>query len=135
MPNLQSIIDELQSLSDRVSTQVRTITIGLLAVSWTILVGESTALRSLSAELRPKLLIVISLCVGTLVIDFLQYVCGYILVDKTRKEVEAAGKQSGEYDYRSPFWIMRTGFFWLKQVATLVAAVWFITLLIPYLTL
>jgi hypothetical protein len=132
MPSLEKIIEELQSLSDRLSTQVRTIAIGLLAVSWTILVGESTTLRALAENLRPRLLIVICLSVGTLVVDFLQYFFGYLEVNKTRRAAENAGKSGAEYDYRSIFWILRSFLFWLKQIAVLVASILFIALLIPY---
>jgi hypothetical protein len=132
MPALENIIKELEFVSDRLSSQARTIAIGLLALSWTILVGESTTLRSLAANLRPRLLIVAVLAISALIFDFLQYLFGYIGVNQTRKKAENARASSMEYNYQALPWRFRTISFWIKLLLTLGAAVEFIDVLIPY---
>jgi hypothetical protein len=132
MPALESIIKELEFLSDRLSSQARAIAIGLLALSWTILVGESTTLRSLADNLRSRLLIVSVLAISALIFDFLQYLFGYVGVNQTRKKAEKARASSMEYSYETLPWRFRIVSFWIKLLLTLAAAVEFIYVLVPY---
>lgn len=133
MPTLDRIVTELEFLSDRLSTQVRTIAIGLLAVTWATLIGESTTLRSLAGQLRSKLLVVAALCVLALVFDFVQYLFGYVTVNRTRRQIEDAQQREGKYDYESLSWCLRNLFFWAKQAIILAAAVLFLVVLVPYI--
>ena len=106
MPEIKEIIEELRFISDRLSTQVRMVALGLLAITWTILVGESAFLRKLSEGLGKSLLLISVLSVFVLLIDFLQYVIGYIYVNKTLKAAEAKGLTETDFDPDS--WLFKS---------------------------
>jgi hypothetical protein len=133
MTDLKGFKDDLDFTADRLSSQVRAIALGLLAVTWAILIGESTIFKHLSAEIGQWLLRVGALSVLALLFDFLQYVFGYIYSDHLRKMLEARKLKDLDYNYRHPLWLLRRGMFWLKQATVLIAVIMFICTLIPYL--
>ncbi len=133
MPEIKEIIEELRFISDRLSTQVRMVALGLLAITWTILVGESSFLRKLSEGLGRSLLLVAVLSIFVLLVDFLQYVIGYIYVDKTRKAAEAKGLMEIDYDPGSLLLRSRFILFWTKQFALVVTLVFFLAVLACYI--
>lgn len=126
MPTINEIIEELDFISDKISTQVRTIALGLLAITWTILVGESAFLRKLSEGLGKSILLIAALSIFVLLVDFVQYVVGYIYVDKTRKVAESRDLEEIDYDPGNLLWKARTILFWTKQVALVVNLVFFL---------
>jgi len=140
VPNIKDIIEELQFISDRISTQVRTIALGLLAIAWAILVGDSTFLRKLSEGLGKNLLLIACLSIFVLLLDFLQYVVAYIYVDQVRNAAEELKKEdskngeSNEIDYPvSTLRKFRSAFFWAKQIVLVVTLVFFLLVLACYM--
>ena len=133
MPKLEQVVEELNFISDRLSTQARTVAIGLLAVVWTILVGESAFLRKLSEGLGKSLLLVSVLSIVVLLVDFLQYVFGYIGVHKTLKAAEAKGLKESEFDLKSLPLRLRTILFWTKQIVLICTLVLFLDVLARYI--
>lgn len=133
MPSLQEIRADLRTSSDRMSAQVRTITLGLLIVSWGLLIGESTLSKEISAESRTSLLLVGLMAVLTMVLDFLQYVFAYWDSNRLHGEAEQSGKTEAKYNKNSCSYKLRTGLFWAKQIlVVLTVAVFFYTAL-PHL--
>ena len=132
MPEINEIVEELGFISDRLSTQVRMIAIGLLAVTWAIFVGESSFLRKLAEGLGKSLLIVSALSVLVLLVDFLQYVTGYVFVRRTLKAAEAQGLNKIEYDSESPLFKVRSIFFWTKQFILILTIALFLVVLVNY---
>jgi hypothetical protein len=135
MPDLKGFYDDLDFLSDRLSTQVRTIGLALLAVSWAVLTTKPAIFQNVSPEFWQWLFRVEALAVLSLTCDYLQYALGYINTDRLRRSLESNKKQPKEldYDYSHPLYRARTAFFWLKQILVAAAVVVFIGLLIPYL--
>ena len=133
MPEIKKIIEELQFLSDKLSTQVRMVAFGLLAITWTILVGESAFLRKLSEGLGKSLLLIAVLSIFILLVDFLQYVIGYIYVNKTRKTAEAKGLTEIDFDPDSLLFRSRSILFWIKQFVLVVTLVFFLAVLACYI--
>lgn len=133
MPDLKGFQDDLDFTADRLSSQVRAISLGLLGVTWAILIGESTLFKHISAEVGHWLFRVGALSILALLCDFLQYAFGYIYTDSLRRVLEAKKLKELDYDYRHPLWLLRRGMFWLKQAIVVVAVVLFIVVLIPYL--
>jgi len=135
MPDLKGFYDDLDFLSDRLSTQVRTIGLALLAVSWTILTTRPAVFQNVAPVFWQWLFRVQALAVLSLVCDYLQYALGYLNTDRLRKSLEANKKHPNhlDYDYTYPLYRARTAFFWLKQILVAAAVVVFICLLIPYL--
>jgi hypothetical protein len=134
LPELKEIYQELQFISDRLSAQVRTVALGLLAITWTIFVGESALFKKLSETLGKRLLLVALLSIFALLIDFLQYVLGYIYVDRTRKMAESTALHEIAYDPSSLLWRSRTAFFWTKQLLLVGAIVVFLVVFATYVT-
>jgi hypothetical protein len=133
VPKKKEIIEELQFLSDKLSAQARTVAFGLLAITWTILVGESAFLRKLSEGLGKRLLLVAVLSIFVLFVDFLQYVVGYIYVNKTLKAAEAEDLTEADYDPDSWLRRLRTVLFWTKQFVLVVTLVVFLAVLACYI--
>lgn len=140
MPSINDVIEELQFLSDRISTQVRTIAIGLLAITWAILVGDSSFLRKLSEGLGKSLLLIALLCIFVLLLDFLQYVTSYIYVDKVRRSAEdgktkaQTNEDGSEIEYpESVLRMLRECFFWVKQGFLVLTLVFFLVIVARYM--
>lgn len=133
MPRITEIIEELRFISDRISTQVRTLALGLLAISWAILVGDSTFLHRLSEGLGRSLLLIAALSVLVLLLDFLQYVTAYIYVDKVRREAEAGDLAEIDYPTTSSMRSLRSLFFWAKQSVLVATVVLFLIILARYM--
>jgi hypothetical protein len=133
VPELKEIYQELQVISDCLSTQVRTVALGLLAITWTIFVGESALFKKLSETLGKWLLLVAVLSICALLVDFLQYVLGYIYVDQTRKTAESKELDEIDYDPNSLLWRSRTAFFWTKQFLLVAAIIVFLIVLASYI--
>jgi len=122
MPRLKEIYEELDFVSDRISTQVRTIALSVLALAWLFLAGGKGRPELPAQPGRPLLLGVAGVSVLVLVADYLQYVCGYLATNAVRDAAEAARKDTAEFDYGDWRYRARTGLFWLKQILTAVAA-------------
>ena len=135
MPDLKGFYDDLDFLSDRLSTQVRTIGLALLAVSWAILTTRPAVFQNVTPVFWQWLFRVEALSVLSLACDYLQYALGYLNTDRLRKSLELNKKHPKEldYDHAHPLYRARTAFFWLKQILVAAAVVVFLCLLIPYL--
>ena len=133
MPELKEITEELEFISDKLSTQVRTVAIGLLAITWAILVGDSSFLRKLSEGLGKRLLLIAVLSVFVLLVDFIQYVIGYVYVYKALKAAEAENLTEIDYDPDSSLYQFRSILFWTKQFVLIVTLVLFLVVLACYI--
>jgi len=133
VPELKEITKELEFISDKLSTQVRTVAIGLLAITWAILVGDSSFLRKLSEGLGKRLLLIGVLSIFVLLVDFVQYMVGYIYVDKTLKAAEAKDLTETDYDPHSPLYQFRSILFWTKQFVLILTLVLFLGALACYI--
>lgn len=134
MPKIAEVVEELRFISDRISTQVRTLALGLLAISWAILVGDSSFLKQLSEQFGRNLLLIAAMSIFVLLLDFLQYVAAYAYVDGVRKKAESQGKAETDYPTGGLWRGLRSLFFWTKQAVLVVTLVWFLTVLTQYLS-
>lgn len=133
MPKLQDVISELHFLSDRLSTQVRVLAIGLLVLSWGLLIGESQTAKEAAEAMKRGLLFVGFLSVLTMFCDFLQYVLGYIDTDKVRRKAEDSDQKQARYNERCWTYVWRLRLFWGKQILLAVTVVFFLLMLGRYL--
>lgn len=133
MATLKSIIEELHFLSDRISTQVRTVAICLIIVAWGFLLGTSKGNLSATEDFSRNVLIVGTFALLAMVCDFLQYLFGYLYTNALREEVEKKDPQEGKYVYSDFRYKLRTFFFWTKQIILGVGVIWFLIIVIPYL--
>jgi hypothetical protein len=124
MPELKDIYEELGFISDRISTQVRTIALSVLALAWLFLAGGNSAPTLPAVMNRRWLLGIAATAIGVLVADYLQYLFGYLATNAVRKKAEAEGKKTAEYVYTDLRYRLRAFFYWFKQVLTILAAAW-----------
>jgi hypothetical protein len=119
----EKILSQLDVVSDKLSTQVRTTTLGVLALTWGLLVGDSPTAQAISLKLRPSLVVLGGAAVFVLFLDFLQYFAAYLNVSEIRAQMEEKGLQETEYDYRSATHRLRIFFFWAKMIALMLTVV------------
>ena len=126
---LETIYDNLNFATDRLSTQIRTLTLGDLALVWLFLSGnKEVPLLKLGGSTDPLLLIA-SLCVITLLIDAIQYWAYYYSSKAVRIKAEAAGEEEAEYDESTFLFRVQMGSFWLKQFTAMLATLWLLVLI------
>ncbi len=120
MVSKTEVLSELGSVTDKLSSQVRTTAVAVLALSWGLLVGDSPVAKAISTQLRASLILLGGASVAVLFLDFLQYFAGYFSTKRVFDEIENAGATEGQYDYSGLAWGLRKFFFWAKQVMLIV---------------
>jgi hypothetical protein len=125
----KKILAELDFLTNTISTQVRTTALGILALSWGLLIGESSTTTGLAAQLKWHFVGLGAAAVLVLFLDFLQYVVGYAGVFAIYKRMDDDKKTEGDYDVRKGFFRVRLIIFKLKIVALSLTVVWLLTVL------
>src|ERR1700724_745418 len=98
MPKKADVLKQWDFVSDRLSTQVRTIAFGVLIFAWGVLVSESTVIEDLAQRFGRQLIAVVVLTVLVMLCDFLQYVAGYWNVSKLVSEMASSQAEEGQYD-------------------------------------
>jgi hypothetical protein len=120
MAEKKAFIDELNYVSGQISTEVRTINLGVLGTAWALLVTSSNGrLEPLSAGAA---ILIIGLCILSIVCHLLQYVAGYQNADVYLCKMEKQGLNEFQYDKKEILYRMRIWLFWLKIVFALFAA-------------
>jgi len=132
VPTLEKVNKDLDWLCDRISTQVRTMSIGLLAITWGMLIGKPEISQPLPLWLKKNLLAISILALISLFSDFLQYIFGLWVVDSLRKSMEKKKQIEAEYDYGTIPYKLRGFFFWVKLSLIVIACLWFLALIIPF---
>ena len=113
------IFEDLNFATGRLSTVARQISLGVLAIVWALLVGESKVRAGITTA---QLLGLSALSVITMLLDFFQYVASYIAGRKAMGE-KGLYKKSW-WSYRIRFWC-----FYAKLVACLFTASSFLMVL------
>jgi len=132
MPKLKEVIDELKWISDRISTQVRTIGMGILAVTWGLLITQPQIAGPLPDNLKKNLLIIGVIALSSIFCDFLQYFFAYLNNEGLRNRIEEGNLDALDYDYTAPSYRLRKLFFWTKQVLLITACAWLLAIIIPF---
>lgn len=132
MPKLKEVIDELKWISDRISTQVRTIGMGILAVTWGLLITQPQIAGPLPDNLKKNLLIIGVIALSSIFCDFLQYFFAYLNNEGLRNRIEEGNLDALDYDYSATSYKLRKFFFWTKQVLLITACAWLLAIIIPF---
>lgn len=133
MATKQEILEEIKFLSDRISVQVRTISLGLLAITWGLLIAESNVAIEIARQMGKSLMIIGGLAILTMFFDFLQYFFGYWFTNSLLKEMEKANRSEAKYRYSDWRYRFRGYLFWIKQISLFVGVVWFLAALLKYI--
>lgn len=132
MPSAKELIDELHFLSDRLSTQVRTVALGLLALSWGLLLGESRTAVEAAEAMKRGLLIIGVMAILTMFLDFLQYVCGYLDTNRVRERAAKSPEKQALFNSSTLTYRSRNFLFWAKQILLSATVVYFVFLVSRY---
>jgi hypothetical protein len=131
---LQEIIAEVQedriAASSSLSTQTRTIALGVLALAWLLLNGTEANLAARFSEHRAQLLWISGLSVLALLLDYLQYIFTLCDADAALKaSLKASSADEAGYDENSWQRNCATTCFILKIVAGAGAATWILVVI------
>lgn len=115
MATEKEILDEQAFATDRISIQVRTVALSMIAVVWLLLNGDEYIAPTLANKPSVNLLF---WCIGfsfvALVADYIQYWAAYKSILETHNK---GGDKDGQYKYNteSIYYCMRNWFFRIKQ--------------------
>jgi hypothetical protein len=116
MATTVATIEELRFLSDRLSDSVRTVAWSVLGLVWLFLTGGESSPVLPVAPNKGMLLTSGALALAALVLDYLQYLFGYLTAEQVLKEAEGSAETNAQYDPGGELYRIRTFVFWLKQV-------------------
>jgi hypothetical protein len=128
MPNTATkdqVQRDLDAMSVRIGALVRASAVGILAVGWGFIVTPNTRLQvGLSF-----VLLAISLAFLALLLDWAQYLVGYLNSDRTWRAMESDGELRGW----TPDWLYRSRerIFYAKQAATVAGVVVLVAAMLP----
>jgi len=132
MPTIKDIVEELQWVSERISSQVRTLGVGLIAITWGLLISQPQIAGPIPDSVKKHLLIVGVLALGAMVCDFFQYICAYRNTKALLSKMEDKGLDKADYDYSARTYRLRVFFFKTKQILLVIACIWFLAVIIPF---
>lgn len=126
---LSDVIKELDTVTDKISTQVRTLALGVLALAWLLLSKTQGAPNILASENSVQLTWISLFCLLTLAADLMQYIFGYFSAYGLLKHAKKNQLASVSYDSRSFCYVARFFMFYAKQIFAVIAAIWLVLLL------
>jgi hypothetical protein len=143
MPKREEVVKRFADFSGQLSTQCRTLSIGILALAWGLMTSKDSPLRGhetasplvpspISSVYKWNLIAISALVVLALIVDAAHYVAALgaerrCLVKMGEKGTEAS------YDLGSWAYILQEYAFWAKLSILGIASVWFIGLLTIWL--
>ena len=128
MPELDKIISEKNFVTDRISTQVRIIAVGLLATTWSLLIGKVNIFINTIQSYRVHFILISIISVIVLMFDFLQYECKYLNIKEKIKLMNNKDLTKADYD-EDIYYKLSVVFFVTKQLTLLFGIIYFITIM------
>jgi len=117
MATQKNAIEELNFLSSVLSERARFLNVGVLAIGWALLVEHPEAASANTMDER-YVLISLLFAILSLVLDFLQYLAGYVMV----RRIVISKQKKFKYEERKFFMIVREWCFNLKILSVSVAS-------------
>jgi len=128
MPNIKKIISEKNFITDRISTQVRIIAVGLLATTWSLLIGQVNIFINTLQYFRVHFILISIIAIIVLMFDFLQYECSYLNINKKIKLMN--DKDLTKADYEEDNYYKCSQFFFIaKKYILYIGVAYFIGLM------
>jgi hypothetical protein len=128
MPTRAKVAEELNFLSDLISSRVRTIAGGVLAIAWALLIEGSGADDHPLVPAR-DLVGPIAAAIATLVADVAQYGFGLVLNLRMYRSMQRQSLPEMPYDPRHVLYRLRQWMFPTKLALCALASVWLVILL------
>ena len=126
MPKLEEFISEKNFVTNRISKQVRTIAIGLLATTWSLLIGQINIFKDILQCSRIHFILISIIAIIVLFFDFLQYEFSYLNINKKIKIMNDKDLKQSDYEEDSCFKCSQF-FFIAKKLFLFIAVGYFIT--------
>jgi hypothetical protein len=109
---LEELNKQLDAYSDRVSTQLRTINLGVLGITWLLLLKQHDVSEVAGRISQGWLLCIALTCIITIGFDILQYSLGERAVEEAFDRAEKSESKKAAYDaesltYRAQKWCYR----------------------------
>ncbi|MCX5868552.1 MAG: hypothetical protein NT009_13935 [Proteobacteria bacterium] len=114
--NIDRIEKDLDFNSDRISNQVRIVGIGIIILSGSVLVGVTKIDQKIDDIWKILLILIGIMALISMILDYFQYLLGYLCSKSLFDNMESQKANQGEYDYSSTKYRLRNFFFWSKQV-------------------
>ncbi|GLQ94466.1 hypothetical protein [Dyella acidisoli] len=125
MATLKEASQRLDLLSTQISTQVRTVALGVLAVAWLFISGSKDSPTLLAKISEWELVTIAFLSLLALAFDLLQYFVGYFVDYRAYKKARALkNADNPSPTVKFPKNPLRHFFFYTKQMLAIVAAGW-----------
>lgn len=128
MPELKDFISEKNDVTDRISTQVRIIAVGLLATTWSLLIGQVNIFINTIQSYREHFILISIISVIVLMFDFLQYECKYLNINYKIKLMNDKDLTKADYD-EDIYYKLSVVLFVTKQLTLLVGIIYFIIIM------
>lgn len=119
MVDRKSAIEEQRHVTENITGLCRYIGFGVAAACYALFTSNSTFASNFIAQYKSILLIAALFAILTILFDYLQFLCGYIMV---RKALNLPAEDCG-YDTRSLSYRCRFRFFYLKQISVVLSVV------------
>ena len=117
----EKLFEDLDWLSDKISSQVWTINLGTLATTWSLLIATGSGGNKLRIGSTIAILIML-LCIAAMLCELGQYYAGWFNALSIKKDLERSGEKQFEYDKTAPLYIWRDRLFYVKALLSLAAA-------------
>jgi hypothetical protein len=127
MPTKAKLLEELDWLTDKISTQIWTLNLGTLATTWSLLIAAGSVEK---LRIGPaNAIFIMFLCIAAMLCELGQYFAGYRNDRSILDRLESSGQTEFEYDKSAPLYILRKWLFCAKIALTLFAALWLVVIL------
>jgi hypothetical protein len=131
--NKKDVLERLHFVTDRLSTQVRTLGLGILAVTWGVFIGDSPTAKDMSHGLKVPLLLAGAGSILAMLLDFLQYVAGYLDAQTTLRTLEHSDKEDVKFDPHRLTYRLQSVLFTTKQWSLTIATIMLLGAIAYYL--
>ncbi len=120
---LEKVIEEYKFASDKISTQVRTLALGIIALIWLLLIGKDLPF-TLTSSVKGQFIIVGFICLLVLIADFVQYLFFFFFANSTIDKAEEMGQEKIKYNYKDYRYAGCKVFFHVKLILLTISALW-----------
>jgi hypothetical protein len=120
------LFDDLNWLSERISSQVWTLNLGTLATTWSLLIATGSGEKLIN---KTSAIPIMFLCIVAMLCELGQYYAGYFNALSIKEDLERSGREEFEYDKSASLYILREGLFYVKALLSVAAATWLVVVL------
>ena len=127
MQTKEKLVEQLDWLTDKISSQVWTLNLGTLATTWSLLIASGSVEK---LRIGPaNAIFIMALCIVAMLFELGQYFAGYRNALSILDRLESSGQTEFEYDKSAPLYVLRKWLFCGKIALTLFAALWLVVIL------